>query len=123
LKAPTLLFIEDLSKAALDQKLDFIWAFSVLIHMEDRILDQCLGFVSRHLGQGGRMYGNVSIGKEKDARWQEFPVVTRPREFYVSAAERHGLCVTDCGTLQSLGHVSGSPAQDLQVMLEFVRKP
>lgn len=118
-KAPTLLFIDDLSKTTLDQKFDFIWAFSVLIHMEDRILDTCLDFASRHLGRGGRMYANVNVGSEKEKRWQEFPVVSRSREFYTSAAERHGLHVTDVGTLHSLGHASGSPGQDLQRMLEF----
>ncbi|MGO9403584.1 MAG: methyltransferase [Terriglobales bacterium] len=121
-KVPTLLVIDDLLRTTLDRKFDFIWAFSVLIHMEDRILDACLNFVSRHLERNGRMYANVNIGNEKEGRWQEFPLVSRSREFYSSAAERHGLQVVDVGTLQSLGHVSGSPGQDLQVMLEFVRK-
>ncbi|MGP0018991.1 MAG: methyltransferase [Candidatus Sulfotelmatobacter sp.] len=121
-KVPTLLVIDDLSNATLDREFDLIWAFSVLIHMEDRILDSCLGFASRYLKRNGRMYANVNLGKEKDGRWQEFPVVKRSREFYASTAERHGLQVVDVGTLQSLGHVSGSPGQDMQMMLEFVRK-
>jgi SAM-dependent methyltransferase len=121
-KAPTLLVIDDLSRATLDRKFDFIWAFSVLIHMEDRILDACLDFVSRSLERNGRMYANVKIGNEKEGRWQEFPLVSSSREFYTSAAERHGLRVVNVGTLQSLGHVSGAPGQDLQMMLEFVRK-
>jgi len=121
-KVPTLLVVDDLSRATLDRKFEFIWAFSVLIHMEDRILDACLDFVSRYLARNGRMYANVNIGSEKEGKWQEFPLVSRSREFYTSAAERHGLQVVDVGTLQSLGHVSGSPGQDLQMMLEFVRK-
>jgi SAM-dependent methyltransferase len=121
-KAPTLLVIDDLSTATLDRKIDLIWAFSVLIHMEDRILDAYLGFVSRHLERNGRMYANVNLGNKKEGRWQEFPFVNRTREFYTSAAERHGLQVVDVGTLQSLGHISGSPVQDRQMMLEFIRK-
>jgi SAM-dependent methyltransferase len=121
-KTPSLLLIGDLSKATLDRKFQFIWAFSVLIHMEDRILDACLEFSSRHLGRGGRMYANVNIGNENEGRWQEFPVVARSREFYTSAAERHGLYLTDVGTLHSLGHMSGSPGQDMQRMFKFVRK-
>jgi cyclopropane fatty-acyl-phospholipid synthase-like methyltransferase len=121
-KSPTLLVIDDLSSATLDRKLDFIWAFSVLIHMEDTILNSCLNFVSRHLRQNGRMYANVSIGNEKDSRWQGFPFVSRSSEFYQSAALRHGLHALDVGTLQSLGHISGSSRQDQQMMLEFVRK-
>jgi cyclopropane fatty-acyl-phospholipid synthase-like methyltransferase len=121
-KIPTLLVVDDLSSTTLDRKFDLIWAFSVLIHMEDRILDACLHFASRYLNPNGRMYANVSIGNEKDGRWQEFPLVSRSREFYTSAGERHGLQVVDVGTLQSLGHLSGSPGQDLQLMLEFARK-
>jgi hypothetical protein len=118
-KAPTILLFDDLSKATLDRKVDLIWAFSVLIHMEDRILDACLDFVSRNLERNGRMYANVKIGEEKEGKWQQFPVVSRSREFYRSAAERHGLRVADVGTLMSLGHVSGAPGQDLQMMLQF----
>jgi SAM-dependent methyltransferase len=121
-KAPTLLAVDDLSKVTLDRKIEFIWAFSVLIHMEDVILDACLDFVSRTLDQNGRMFANVNIGNEKDGRWQEFPLVSRSRDFYTSAAERRGLQVVEVGTLQSLGHVSGSPGQDLQIMLQFLRK-
>jgi SAM-dependent methyltransferase len=121
-KAPTLLVIDDLSEIVLEQKFNFIWAFSVLIHMKDEILDACLGFVSRNLGRDGRMYANVSIGNQEDRTWQDFPVVSRSREFYLSAARHHGLHLVDVGTLRSLGHVSGSPGQDRQRMLKFVRE-
>jgi SAM-dependent methyltransferase len=121
-KAPVLLVIDDLSKASLHKKFDFVWAFSVLIHMEDTILDSCLEFASRHLGPAGRMYANVSIGDGDDGRWQEFPVVSRTRDFYQAAAARSGLQVHEVGTLRSLGHMSGSPGQDLQMMLKFVHK-
>ncbi len=119
-KAPTLLALEDLAHAKLDRHFDVIWAFSVLIHMEDRILDDCLTLVSGRLERNGRLYANVSIGNEKDGNWQGFPVVNRSREFYKDAAQRHGLTVIEVGTLQSIGHRSGAPSQDLQVMLEFV---
>jgi len=118
-KSPQLLAVNDLSSLTLDRKFDFVWAFSVLIHMEDHILDAYLQFVSRHLGHKGQMYANVQVGTGKDSKWQEFPVVSRTREFYTVRAEEHGLKVEDVGTLQSLGHVSGSPGQDLQLMLKF----
>jgi len=120
-KVPTLLAIDDLSKVELGRRFDLIWSFSVLIHMEDRILGDCLSFVSRHLDSHGRMYANVTIGKDEDGSWQGFPVVTRSREFYKSAAGRHGLELIEVGTLASLGHLSGAPSQDSQVMLELVR--
>lgn len=121
-KAPTLLAIDDLSRAALDRKFDLIWAFSVLIHMHDGILDSCLDFASRHLASNGRMYANVNIGNARDGHWQEFPLVNRSHDFYTAAAERHNLQVIEIGTLRSLGHVSGSPGQDLQMMLQFIHK-
>jgi SAM-dependent methyltransferase len=121
-KEPSLLLVDDLSRATLDRKFDLVWAFSVLIHMDDTILNSCLDFVSRHLTPNGRMYANVSIGTGKDGRWKEFPVVSRTEDFYKTAAERHGLQVREVGTLGSLGHLSGSPGQDLQMMLRFVQK-
>lgn len=121
-KAPALLLIDDLSSAMFDRKFDLIWAFSVLIHMEDSILDSCLEFASRQLGPEGRMYANVNIGNGKERKWKEFPVVSRSRHFYQAAAGRRGLQVRDVGTLSSLGHVSGSPGQDLQMMLQFFHK-
>jgi SAM-dependent methyltransferase len=121
-KTPTLLVIDDLSSASLNRKFDLIWAFSVFIHMHDTILDSCLDFASRHLAPNGRMYANVNIGNARDGRWQEFPLVSRSHDFYVAAAQLHKLQVSDVGTLQSLGHRSGSPGQDLQMMLQFVGK-
>jgi cyclopropane fatty-acyl-phospholipid synthase-like methyltransferase len=121
-KRPTLLVIDDLPRATLERKFEIIWAFSVLIHMEDGILNAYLDLVSRHLERKGRMYANVNIGNGKDGRWQEFPFVSRSREFYTAAAERHGLQVVDVGPLHTLGHVSGSPSQDLQMMLEFRKR-
>ena len=71
-KVPTLLVIDNLSSATFEREFDLIWAFSVLIHMEDKILDFCLSFVSRHLKRNGRMYANVNLGVENDGRWNNF---------------------------------------------------
>ncbi|MGC2692617.1 MAG: class I SAM-dependent methyltransferase, partial [Desulfobaccales bacterium] len=41
-KSPTLLTTEQFTKGGILQKFDFIWAFSVLIHMTDEILNDTL---------------------------------------------------------------------------------
>ncbi|MEM6816992.1 MAG: class I SAM-dependent methyltransferase, partial [Bacteroidota bacterium] len=63
LKQPKLIFFEDFSQLQINQKFDLIWAFSVLIHMEDDILDKCILFVKEHLKAGGRFFANVNLGE------------------------------------------------------------
>ena len=54
-KSPTLLLSEDISQLVIDQQFDYMWAFSVLIHMADDILDRTLAFVSRQLTDTGKV--------------------------------------------------------------------
>ena len=121
-KAPELRLVGDLAAVQLDGRFDFIWAFSVLIHMSDPTLEACLAMVQRHLASGGVCYANVNLGHGEWGRWQEFPVVARPREFYEAAAMRHGLAADWSGPLRELGHVSGDPAADAQWMLRLEAK-
>lgn len=118
-KRPNLLAIENLSQVNLGRCFDVIWAFSTLIHMDNRVLDECLDFVGRHLAPRGCFYANVEIGHDRDGQWLHFPVVCRPHEFYEEAANRHGLRLADVGLLRSLGHISGSPLQDNMLMLKI----
>jgi cyclopropane fatty-acyl-phospholipid synthase-like methyltransferase len=122
-KAVTLVHADNLAGVNLRVEFDVIWAFAVLFHMSDEILDSCFGLVGRHLRPSGAFYANVKIGRRKDARWkwQGFPVVWRTWEFYQDAAARHGLVVTDLGTLASLGNVSGVRTVDEERMLKFER--
>lgn len=117
LKAPMLLSgeLNDLST----RSFDFIWAFSVLIHMSDHVLQESLPWISGHLEPTGRFFANVNLDPGTDGEWQGFPVVCRSLAFYGEAAKRCGLRVQSLGRLASLGHVSGSRVQDNQVMLEF----
>lgn len=120
-KEPVLLLASELRLLDLDLAFDVIWAFSVLIHMTDVVLDECLHFANRHLKRAGALYANVNTGPRREAwlRWQGFPVVWRSRGFYEDQAARHGLAVTDLGDLRSLGDVSGIPAIDEQRMFKF----
>jgi SAM-dependent methyltransferase len=117
-KCPTLLFMPDIAQAHLPRKFDFIWAFSVLIHMADDILNATLGFVSEHLSNTGVFYANIHIG-EKDGKWQGFPKVWRSFEFYNEACSRSGLTVSDLGPLKNYGHISNAADPDCQRMLKI----
>lgn len=122
-KEPVLIVSENLSSLDIGVTFDYIWAFSVLIHMTDEILNDCLCFVNQHLKNSGAFYANVGIGPRRDARWrwQRFPVVWRTWEFCREVSLRNSLHVTDMGTLESLGDVSGIRSIDEQRMLKFHR--
>lgn len=118
---PTLLHCTDLSQLSLPARFDFIWCFSVLIHMEDAIAAEALAFAARQLGDAGVLLANVNEGVAPERGWQGFPVVTRPLGFYAGLAARAGLQMTPLGTLHELGHVSGNASADAQIMLRFAR--
>ena len=120
-KKPILLRVSNYSELEIKQKFDRIFAFSVLIHMSDVILGECLSFVSTNLSSTGEFFANVNIGEDAIREWQGFPVITHNIEFYQKIANNYGLLMTTVGTLESLGHKSGSESQDNQLMLKFVK--
>lgn len=118
-KQPVLLTAPTIRSLTVDRTFDIVWAFSVLIHLSDDILDECIGFAAEHMGSESIFYGNVQIGERRDAMWQGFPAVWRPIVFYQEAASRHGLSIEDIGSLAEVGHLSGVEEQDAQRMLVF----
>ncbi|HEY3402069.1 MAG TPA: class I SAM-dependent methyltransferase [Ohtaekwangia sp.] len=120
-KAPHLIHVNKaLIQLDIPFKADRIWAFSVLIHMTDEHVMDCLAFVSRNISPGGIFYANVNIGQSQDGAWREFPVKWRPLNWYETAAGKYGLQVKDLGSLESFGHKSVSDVrEDQQHMLEF----
>ncbi len=117
-KAPQLVHSPDISAVSVGQKFDFIWAFSVLIHMKDEILDGCLGMVRRHVHDDGVFYANVNLGERADGNWQGFPVVFRSLQFYEDAARKNNLRVADLGK-QGAFIKSGVRAMDEKNILKF----
>ena len=103
-KSPVLLCHDDLRRLALPHRFDVVWAFSVLIHMDDDTLDAALACVRRHLHPGGQFLANVNLGDRPDGAWQGFPLVWRSMAFYDAAFRRHGLHVVDLGTLARFGN-------------------
>jgi len=121
-KNPTLLLSPDISEISINCEFDYIWSFSVLFHMEDKVLNKTISFVSKHLSKDGIFYANVNIGNKKEGSWQGFPVVTRSFDFYQKICDKYGLSVSDIGSLEEVGHISNIDSQDNQRMLKIVRK-
>jgi len=118
-KRPVLITADLLSVVDYLPAFHFIWAYSVVFHMEDPVVEDTLGFVAGHLRRGGRFYANVEAGPRKVEDWLDFPVVRRPVSWYRERARAHGLEVRDLGTLRELGQESGLERDDEQRMLEF----
>jgi cyclopropane fatty-acyl-phospholipid synthase-like methyltransferase len=117
-KNPHLMHAEYLADVRLGRDFDYIWAFSVLIHLKDDILVQLMQFVAAHLGKQGVFYANVDTSDAPDAKWQEFPGVHRPLSFYAEHCQQLGLKMSDIGSLAEFGHITGGDA-DQQRMLEI----
>lgn len=119
---PKLIESRDLAGLSVPVAFDYAWAFSVLFHMPDEVLEGCIDFVGRQLVEGGSFYANVHIGARRPRRWKEFPVVWRSEADYRGLGARHGLEVEDIGSLAEVGHHSGRRSHDEQRMLRFRRQ-
>lgn len=120
-KHPSLIHVKGaLSDCVLPFEVDIAWAFSVLIHMTDDHVQDCLRFTRSVLTPGGVFYANVNFGDAEDGVWREFPVKWRSFRYFEECAQREGLAVRDLGSLESFGHRSVSDRrEDEQHMLEF----
>jgi SAM-dependent methyltransferase len=122
-KQPELVLATDMMNLDLKRRFDVLWAFSVLFHLADPILDACFFMAARHLQPEGVFFANVIAGEGTPGEWHGFPVAPRTLETYRALALRHGLHVRVIGTLGELGHHSGDASQDSQCMLAFSRNP
>lgn len=104
-KAPQLVHCSRLTELDLGRTFDVAWAFAVLIHMDDHILDDAVAAVARHLVPDGVFYATANVGAEPAGTWQGFPVVHREAAHYAEVFGRHGLALEDLGSLASFGHV------------------
>lgn len=119
-KKPILIGTKSMEAININEKFDFVWSFSVLIHMTDEIAGICIRFAADHLKKDGVFFANVNIGDRPDGHWQSFPIVWRPIAFYEGLASANGLRVEDLGSLKSVGHdFDGAATEDFQRMLKF----
>ncbi|PWW00234.1 methyltransferase family protein [Hoeflea marina] len=125
-RRPTLLHVVSLADIHLENRQDYIWAFSVMIHFTDAVLEDALSLVSRSLADGGMLLGNIIIGDGPDKLWRDtgLPVVERPWGFYTEACARWGLAIEDLGSRSDFGDSHGySPdaGPDTRRMVRMVR--
>lgn len=134
-KSPTLCFHDSVLKFRPDQKFQYAWAYSVLIHLVDEVLDDVMETLSSLLATDGRFYANVLLGPSNKAEeltdlvqrnkgtgsCREFPLVIRPIEFYKETALQHGLALENLGTTDTLGFDPQVPAHKQHQMLSFHR--
>ena len=116
---PRIGHVDSLAGLDLRASYDYVWAFSVLMHLEDPDLEIALSFAARHLAARGTFYANVHLGDGRLGTWAGFPVVARPLDWYATRAHEVGLDVESLGRLSAHGHVSGDRNCDSQFMLRF----
>jgi SAM-dependent methyltransferase len=121
-KQPELIAAASLAAVDLGRSADRVWAFSVLMHLDDERLAECFDFAARHLAADGVFYANAITADLPRARWREFPVLSRPVDVYRAEAERAGLSLRDLGALADLGHVTGLAHHDEQRMFALQRR-
>ena len=118
---PRISLVDSLADLDLRDSFDFVWAFSVLMHLEDPELESALAFAARHLRADGVCYANVHLGDGRLGAWAGFPVFARPLDWYRARAYEVGLSADALGRLCAIGHVSGDRNCDSQFMLRFRR--
>ncbi|TFG02106.1 MAG: class I SAM-dependent methyltransferase [Promethearchaeota archaeon] len=95
-KKPKLIYFKKFNELKFSKKFDVIWAFSVLIHLKDEMLDKCLEFIRNNLKQDGRFFCNVNV-TPNEKLWRDFPLILRSLEFYENKARKHNLKIQIIG--------------------------
>ena len=97
-RRPRLLSAPSFSAYDLDVSFDFVLAYSVLIHLTDEILDECLAFLAKRLAPSGVAFASVNLEPWRpgvsEGRWKQFPVVWRELGFYRERGRAHDLQIT-----------------------------
>lgn len=120
-KKANLISFNHFYEVEMNVKLDVIFAFSVLIHFEDQIAENCFQFISNAITMDGVFYANVNIADHADGNWVGFPIVFRSQDFYDNLAAKNGMKVEVLGSLLSLGHDTGKKMDRQQIMLKFTK--
>jgi hypothetical protein len=118
-KNPILIHCHDLSSLNFRKGFDFIWAFSVLVHLADDKLEEMLAFAASNLSLSGKIFANVNYGDNADGHWRNFPFVVRSQTFYQRTFEKHGLRVRDIGSLREFGHIA-RPRSEKKELLQRI---
>ena len=119
-KNPRLIRSDDFATAELEnRRFDFAWAFSVLYHLSDEILDRCFAAVACRLSSGGKFVANIQTDVDSSI-WLQFPFLKRSLEDYEKAAAKHGFATVNLGTIAQRGfQLEGAERNNL--LLQFSR--
>jgi len=120
---PDLCVESDFAAFRQQRRFDFVWAFSVTMHLSDEIFLEFLRCGRAHLAPAGAFYANALIGEAPPGSWRGFPVIARSLDQVRDAATAAGLQTEDLGPLSELGHVSGIEVQDAQRMFKWTPLP
>jgi cyclopropane fatty-acyl-phospholipid synthase-like methyltransferase len=121
-KNPRLIRSDDFASSELgDRTFDFVWAFSVLYHLSDEILDRCFASMRSRLADGGCFVANVQTDVDSST-WLEFPFLKRTVEDYEQVAARNGLSTKILGTIEERGfRLPGAERKNM--LLQFMAEP
>jgi cyclopropane fatty-acyl-phospholipid synthase-like methyltransferase len=111
-KNPRLICSPDFaSEYIADMKVDFVYSFSVLFHLNDEVLNAYFSAVSSRLKPSGSCLANVNTHLPSD-QWLEFPFIKRTIDTYVQAAALHGLTTVSLGKIKDMGFRSQSDEKE-----------
>jgi SAM-dependent methyltransferase len=116
---PRIGHVESLAGLDLRATYDYVWAFSVLMHLDDADLEIALSFAARHLAPRGTFFANVHLGDGRIGAWAGFPWSRGRSTGTPRAHTRPDSASNRSGRLSALGHVSGDRNCDSQFMLRF----
>lgn len=102
------------------RKFDIVWAFQVLYHLDDDLLEECFKQVASTLKADSKFFANVNIDIQP-SWWKEFPFHRKSLEFYGEASGRYDLNMERLGQLDGLGFTPDDPGHTSQMLL-FTRK-
>jgi len=86
-----------------DASFDVVTAFSMLYHLDDRLVRQFFATLPERLGPESLFVANINDLVES-SRWLEFPFMQRDIAFYQALADEHGLELIELGAGRSIGY-------------------
>ncbi len=121
-KKPSLYLCKNMDEFDPGVKFDYIWAYAVLIHMEDRTADSCFSMVAKLLKQEGVFFANINTEPTPDGEWKGFPIVKRPLSFYETLAEKYSLKIENLGPVRKLGKLPDKEGEQERMKYRLMLK-
>ena len=107
-KKPVLVVSETFGARELEaQKFDFVWASQITYHLDERQLNDCLGWVSSCLKPDGRFLADfISIPDlvKPEKRWHEFSFHFHSFDAVRKLCSKHELEVSNLGDIEKFGY-------------------